>query len=120
MYLIEAEQHTLPDGVTITKFSREITSANILSVEAGTTGYMGGDTGHGGRTYFCIKNCGGTDIRVRLIVNGQPIGDGEHAENGWIDGFEVILGGDTELETIIRALKFIVKVLEDGAEGVND
>jgi hypothetical protein len=28
-------------------------------------------------------------------------------------GFEVTLGGDCELETMIRALKFITKVLED-------
>lgn len=29
------------------------------------------------------------------------------------EGFEVMLGGDCELETMIRALKFITKVLED-------
>ena len=36
------------------------------------------------------------------------------------EGFEVTLGGDCELETIIMALKFITKVLEDGAKGVHD
>lgn len=29
------------------------------------------------------------------------------------NGFEVCLGGDCELETMIRALKFITKALED-------
>jgi hypothetical protein len=35
-------------------------------------------------------------------------------------GFEVILGGDCELETMIRALKFITKVLEEEAQEVFD
>ena len=30
------------------------------------------------------------------------------------------IGGDCELETIITALKFITKVLEDGAKEVHD
>jgi hypothetical protein len=36
------------------------------------------------------------------------------------DGFEVTLGGDCELETMIRALKFITKVLEEESEEVYD
>ena len=51
MHAIEENQRTLYDGTRITTYSREITSANVLEAEAGTTGYMGGDTGHGGRTY---------------------------------------------------------------------
>lgn len=35
-------------------------------------------------------------------------------------GFEVFLGGDCELETTIRALKFITKVLEEEAKEVFD
>ena len=65
-------------------------------MKAGTTGYCGGDTGHGGKTYFSIRDLGGTDITVNLI-------DG---------GFEVVLGGDAELATIIKALKYIKKKLE--------
>ena len=34
------------------------------------------------------------------------------------EGFEVTLGGDCELETIIAALIFITKVLEDGSKEV--
>ena len=101
MYAIEEKQRVLPDGIEITTYSREIDNANILSVEAGTTGYEGGDSGHGGRTYFKIEDLGGTDIEV------HPIG-----EDG-LEGFEVFLGGDSELNTIIDALKFIVEVLED-------
>ncbi len=95
-------------GIEITTYKREIVSANVLEVEAGTNGYKGGDSGHGSRTYFRIENAGGTDIEAHPI---GPYGT---------DGIEVTLGGDCELETIIKALKFITKVLEDGAEEVYD
>jgi hypothetical protein len=81
----------------------------VLEAEAGTTGYMGGDTGHGGRTYFRITDLGGTDIRV------NPIQD--RYGNG---GFEVTLGGDCELSTMITALKFITQVLEEESKEVYD
>jgi hypothetical protein len=108
MFEIRENNRILPDGTEITTFSRDITSANILEVEAGTTGYKGGDTGHGGRSYFRIEDAGGTDIRVHPI--------GRYGDQG----FEVVLGGDCELETVIRALKFITKVLEDESEEVRD
>ena len=95
-------------GIEIPTYKREVVSANILEVEAGTNGYQGGDTGHGSRTYFRIENEGGTDIQVRPL--------GRYGD----EGFEVTLGGDCELETIITALKFITKVLEDGSKEVHD
>lgn len=100
MYEIKENTRKI-DGIDVTTYTREIYSANALSVEAGTNGYHGGDSGHGSRTYFRITNCGGTDIRVK--ANGH---DGN-------EGFEVTLGGDCELATIISALKFIIKVLKD-------
>jgi hypothetical protein len=107
--MYEVREHTRKiDGMEIPTFTREIISANVLSVEAGTNGYQGGDSGHGSRTYFRITDCGSTDIRVK--TQGY---DGD-------EGFEVTLGGDCELETIIRALKFITKVLEDQAKEVYD
>ena len=51
MFEIRENRRVLPDGTEITTYSRDILSANILEVEAGTTGYKGGDSGHGGRTY---------------------------------------------------------------------
>ena len=108
MYEIKEKHRKLPDGTEITTYTREILSANVLEVEAGTTGFMGGDTGHGGRTYFRIEDSGGTDIQVRPI--------GRYAD----EGFEVFLGGDCELETTIRALKFITKVLEEESQEVYD
>lgn len=56
-----------------------------------------------------VKTLRGKDMEIRSYVNkyGSP-------------GFEVILGGDCELETTIRALKFITKVLEEEAAEVYD
>ena len=51
MYEIKENRRELFDGTEITTYTRDVVSANILQVEAGTTGYKGGDTGHGGRTY---------------------------------------------------------------------
>ena len=96
-------------GIELPTYKREILSANILEVEAGTNGYQGGDSGHGSRTYFRIKDLASTDMDVH--VTRDQFG---------CDGFEVTLGGDCELETIITALKFITQVLEDGAKEVHD
>ena len=93
----------LVDRKEIETWSRDILDANILSVEAGTNGYQGGDTGHGCRTYIRIQNEGGTDITARAIKDSL----------GRTQGIELMLGGDSELSTIIEALKFTVKVLED-------
>ena len=89
------------DGKDIPAFSREVISANIMKVEAGTNGYQGGDGGSGCRTYFRIQDLGSTDIHARAL---GLYGD---------EGLEVTLGGDCELSTVITALKFITKVLED-------
>ena len=53
MYEVKENSRILKDGTEITTYIRDVVSCNILEVEAGTTGYCGGDTGHGGRTYFC-------------------------------------------------------------------
>ena len=81
MYEIRENRRRLKDGTEITTYSRDIYSCNILEVEAGSTGYMGGDTGHGGRTYFRIKDEGCTDMDVRVMRD--RFGDTE--------GFEVCL-----------------------------
>ena len=103
MYEIKENSRILKDGTELTTYSRDVVSANILEVEAGTTGYQGGDSGYG------IEDAASTDMEVRSYVNkyGCP-------------GFEVVLGGDCELETTIRALKFIMKVLEEEAAEVYD
>ena len=87
------------DRIVKTK-KKEIVSANIIEVETGTNGYCGGDTGHGSRTYIRITDLSSTDIKCHLLPN---------AGNG---SLIIELGGDCELSTIIRALKFIVKTLK--------
>lgn len=93
---IEIDEHRF------TIFESEVIGANILEVVAGTNGHKGGDSGHGSRTYISIKDVAGTDIMVKAIPESN-------SSNG---GVEIVLGGDSELETMIEALKFIVKVLE--------
>ena len=42
--MYEVREHTRKiDGMEIPTFTREIISANVLSVEAGTNGFQGGD-----------------------------------------------------------------------------
>ena len=98
---IKTKYKKLPDGTTIKTFSKTITLANILEVEAGTNGYQGGDAGHGGRTYFRIEDLGGTDMQSHNYLKAYGC-----------KGFEVVFGGDSELNTIIDALEFIVKTLK--------
>lgn len=80
-----------------TAYKKNICGLNAIEVIAGTTGYCGGDSGHGGRTYFSIRDIGGTDIEVNVDTNRR--------------GFEVKLGGDAELESIFYALQFIAGIL---------
>lgn len=103
MYAIKENKRIINDGTEITTFSRDIISTNLIQIEAGTNGFHGGDTDMGGRTYFRIENKGATDISV--FTRNDRWGSTEE--------LEVILGGDSELVTIIQALKFIVKVLEE-------
>ena len=83
-------------GKTIITHRMEIWRANALDVEAGTNGICGGDASHGSRTYFRIEDLANTAMAV----------------NKTDKGFEVILAGDTEFETITAALQYIVDTLE--------
>ena len=80
---------------------KEIVNCNILKVQVGTTGFCGGDTGHGGRTYFSLEDLASTDMTV--MVGGQLF------ERGKV---ELYFGGDAELETFIEALEFAAKSLK--------
>lgn len=108
--IIQGERRREGEDIDIPTFRREIWDANILEVEAGSTGLKGGDSGHGARHYFRIEDTASTDITVNVIDGG----------NGWTKGFEVFLGGDTELNTTITALEFILKALKDARDNVID
>lgn len=111
MFEIKEKQKVLPDGTRLTTFTREVISSNAIEVEAGTNGFKGGNAEHGSRTYFRIGDLGGTDMFVK--TSRRPFSNNTESA-------EFILGGDCELETIIRALKFVVKVLEEESAEVVD
>lgn len=83
MYEVKENSRILKDGTEITTYIRDVVSCNILEVEAGTTGYCGGDTGHGGRTYFRIQDAACTDMEIH-----------SYTTRCGSNGFEVCLGGD--------------------------
>lgn len=91
------------DGIQVPTDFLEIVDCNVIRVEVGTTGARGGDTGHGGRTYFAIHNEASTDMRVR--VDG-----GEW--NGADRSLEIAFGGDSEMDTFIQALEYAVEALK--------
>ena len=84
-------------GQTINTWKTTISLCNIVDVEAGTNGYHGGDAGHGGRTYIRIEDGGGGDIEVKPTKDNK--------------GVEFFICGDSELDTMIKALEFAAKVL---------
>lgn len=79
--------------------SREFCDACVLSTTVRTTGYRGGDSGHGGRTEIVFEDRGGTDISA-----GCTDGGGRKVT--------IRLGGDAELRLIIAALRFAADSLE--------
>lgn len=104
MYEIRRRKQIV-NGIEVTTYQREIVFANILEIEAGTNGYCGGDSGHGSRTYIRIQDEGNTDIDITSIYDSFGV-----------NGVEITFGGDSELKSIIEALKFVVLVLEDQAQ----
>lgn len=107
MFEIKEKQKVLPDGTQITTFTREVISTLGIETEVGTTDFKGGDASRGGRTF---RDMGFTNLYVKTTPG----------HNGNTGEVEFFLGDDCELEVIIRALKFVVKVLEDESEGVVD
>lgn len=84
--------------MTFQTYRKEIINANILEAVAGTTGYQGGDSGYGCRTYIRIADLGSTDMEVKVLDKGK--------------GFEIDLGGDAELATIIEAFEYVAGILK--------
>ena len=81
---------------------KEIPNCNILKVKVGTTGYCGGDAGHGCRSFVMLTNLSSTDWKA--AVKSDPGGD--------VQSIRIDLFGDSELETIIEALRFAADNLE--------
>jgi len=81
-------------------YEKEFSGICILKAGAGTTGYCGGDTGHGGRTRIELEDLGNTDINFKV-------------REGEDKSLIINLGGDAELDVIIKALEFITSVLKN-------
>ena len=94
------------DTMLLPAIRRTLSSANILEVTAATTGYRGGDAGHGCRTIVRIEDRGGTAIKARVIPESIR-GNG---------GVELTLAGDCELLTLVDGLRFAADALEKLAE----
>lgn len=107
------------DGIEIKTHHQEIVSCNIIEVEVGTTGHMGGDTGHGGRTYFKIHDSSCTDMRCH--VKGYSKDEGRYVDVEIDDAslIELMFGGDTELDTFCEALRIGYDVLSRDAGGLD-
>ena len=86
---------------------RTFTDFNILTCEIGTTGFMGGDAGHGGKTYVKITDDGATcwsitiiDDKGRKIVIDQP------------RSIIITVLGDAELRTLTECLQWAGKEMK--------
>lgn len=98
------------NGSQVETFKKEIVDCNIIEVEVGTTGYCGGDSGHGGRTYFRITDLSSTAMSCRIKGRNTVTED-------YLHQIELMLGGDAEMETFIEALEFALDTLKSQAGG---
>lgn len=81
---------------TINKVHKiSLTSCNILKATVGSTGLKGGDWGHGSRAVIKFSNSG-SPIYIKI--------DDKIFET---EKIELLIGGDTELETFKEAFDFI-------------
>lgn len=90
------------DGIgVLEKSTQEFREASAFRVTVGTNGTMGGDAGHGSRTY------------LRLDSDGADV---EISTHGAGTGVTIEMGGDSELRTFINALEFAAHTLRSMAD----
>ena len=82
-------------------YSSEFGTFNTLGVTVATNGNQGGDSGHGGRTYICFEDLCSTDMDA-VVSYGQDT----KAK------VEIMIGGDSELDSMIEALRWAADKLE--------
>lgn len=99
------EQYTQEVNAINEFHSKELTSCNVLITHVGSTGVRGGDWGHGSRAVIKFNNSGSPMV----IKIGDQLFETED--------LEILIGGDTELETFKKAFGFISKYLKlEGGE----
>lgn len=82
----------------------------ILGVEVGTTGYMGGDGGHGGMTVVSFDDNGSGSLEVEQLV--KPIKEWA----GDANGVTLSVTGDWELNAMISGLRWAADELQRMSE----
>lgn len=85
---------------------KEIVLFNILEVEVGTTGLRGGDAGHGGETLIRFTDHSSTAWEM-LAKDYSGL---YHFQD--LQEFQLKLYGDSELQTFIEGLEFILSELK--------
>lgn len=88
-------------GLCTKKDWNEAGTFNTLGITVATTGYMGGDSGHGGRTYLSIEDLDCSDLDARVVVSDTGS-----------TKVELMLGGDSELDSLIESLRWAADALE--------
>lgn len=94
----------------ITTFRKEFQSHNCLVAVAGSNCPQGGDAGHGGRTLISFEDMGGTSFDV--TVTDEFGAEETITQAGKVS---LVFLGDSENETAIRALEFMIGVLKGDA-----
>lgn len=99
------------------KVTKEIVSANMFDVDIHHNGYQGGDAGHGGFVDIKFKNFQDTSLEVSVLPSNHRTNllDFNTFEVTIQDpkSIQLIFKGDTERDTLIEALEFIVKELKE-------
>lgn len=93
----------MKEKITLPLASYTYEGGCITEISVGTTGYRGGDWGHGSRVYLRIKNIASTALKVG-IDKSQP-------ED--VDEVVLVMGGDHELSALLQMLKFAVARLDN-------
>ena len=86
------------------------TKTPFTTVTCGTNGCKGGDWGHGSRTYVKVEGGVLSDYQIRKID--------EDKEHGSSSGFEIAVGGDCELDSLIETFESIASNLKKMKEEI--
>lgn len=90
----------------IRTYRKEFQGANCLVANVGSNCPQGGDSGHGGRTVMSFEDMGGSVLDVTVLDE-----NGNEQKVVQASKVTLVFGGDSEHETAIRALEFMLGVL---------
>lgn len=115
-YIVDSsgiKEHTrIAERKEVHTFSKIFFGANMLEVEVGTNGYKGGNWSHGSRTYLRINGFTTTDFSGRI----REFGSSKEYCFPEVESLEICFMGDSELATVMEALRWVLSVLEKQVE----